>query len=315
MNLRQIDLNLLVYLNVLIEERSVSNAASRLALTQSAMSNALKRLRDLFNDPLLVRSGSTMLCTDKALALKPQIESFLTLAQSITAPVQGFDAKNTEHTFRIMANSFLVASLLGPFISKMISEYPSINFDLVSPSDVTLSELEQGQVEIAIDRFTRMPSSFYQSTLWRDNYVCMTHKNHPLQQHQDLDSYLAAEHVWLNRSGFGPEPLVKSREPQKLGWVDQALLQLGHRRNIRTYVRQHSLLPDLVAHSDMVATLPKRLAKYLIANTPEPLALCAVPFPIVPIKVSMLWSPLVHHNEAHQWLRGQIADYIQNNID
>ncbi|MBS3796940.1 LysR family transcriptional regulator [Pseudoalteromonas sp. BDTF-M6] len=309
MNLRQVDLNLLVYLHILIEERSVSGAANRLALTQSAMSNALKRLRDLFGDPLLVRSGSVMMCTEKALALQSQLEHFLTLAQAITTQEQDFDPSRSEHTFRIMANEFLVASLLVPFISEVLSAYQGINIDLINPSDVTLSELEHGQVDIAIDRFTRMPASFHQATLWRDNYCCLTAKAHPLQQHLDLETYLANPHVWLNRSGFGPEPMIKNREPQKLGWVDQALVQLGERRNIRVYARHHSLIPALCADSQLIATLPRRLAEHVIAQSNAPLALCAVPFPIVPIGVSMLWSPLVHHSPAHIWLRQQLQSY------
>ncbi|MFY8275147.1 LysR family transcriptional regulator [Pseudoalteromonas sp. SSDWG2] len=310
MNLRQVDLNLLVYLQVLLEERSVSAAANRLALTQSAMSNALKRLRDLFCDPLLVRSGSTMMCTEKALALKPQLEQFLNVAQAITTQEHEFTPTTVSHTFRIMANEFLVASLLVPFIRDVVSRYPGIKIDLIHPSDVTLSELEHGQVDIAIDRFTRMPASFHQSTLWRDNYCCLADAQHRIHTHLDIDTYLEAAHIWLNRSGFGPEPVIKNREPQKLGWVDQALAQQGHRRNIAVYARHHSLIADLCTQSTLIATLPKRLAEHIVGSTRAPLAISAVPFPIVPISVSMLWSPLMHHSPAHSWLRKQLQTFV-----
>ena len=279
MNLRQVDLNLLVYLQVLIEERSVSQAANRLALTQSAMSNALKRLRDLFADPLLVRSGSVMMCTEKAEALKPQLEHFLSVAQAITIQEHDFDPHNSQHTFRIMANEFLVAPLLNTFLIRLATQYPHLKVDVIHPSDVTLSELEQGQVDIAIDRFTRMPSSFHQTTLWRDNYCCLAQKSHPLLNTLDIDTYLAHRHIWLNRSGFGPEPVIKNREPQKLGWVDQALIQLGHRREIAVYARHHSLIAQLCATTDLLATLPRRLAEHVIAGSDQPLAVCPVPFP------------------------------------
>ncbi len=309
MNLRQVDLNLLVYLHVLLEERSVSHAANRLALTQSAMSNALKRLRDLFCDPLLVRSGSSMMCTEKALALKPQLEHFLSVAQAITIQETTFDPHTSQHTFRIMANEFLVAPLLVDFLRDVAVHYPGIKVDLIHPSDVNLSELEQGQVDIAIDRFTRMPASFHQSTLWRDNYCCLARESHPLHQQLDIETYLAHSHIWLNRSGFGPEPVIKNREPQKLGWVDQALIQLGHKRNIAVYARHHSLIADLCSETDLLATLPRRLAEHIISHCSVNLALCPVPFPIVPISVSMLWSPLVHHSPAHLWLRQKLQQY------
>jgi DNA-binding transcriptional LysR family regulator len=134
MNIRNVDLNLLVYLNVLIDEKSVSKAANKLALTQPAMSNALKRLRDLFDDPLLVRAAGSMTPTAKALALKPEIESLLKMAEEITQPSEQFNPATANVTFRIMANDYLESTLIAPFICKQLAKNPGIDFDVLSPS-------------------------------------------------------------------------------------------------------------------------------------------------------------------------------------
>ena len=173
MNIRHVDLNLLVYLNVLIDEQSVSKAANKLALTQPAMSNALKRLRDLFDDPLLVRAAGTMTPTAKALSLKPEIESLLKMAEEITQPSEVFDPSTANITFRIMANDYLESTLIAPFITQQLAKNPGLNFDILSPSDVNLQDMEKGTIDLAINRFNGLPRSFHQASVWRDNYCCL----------------------------------------------------------------------------------------------------------------------------------------------
>ena len=187
MNIRHVDLNLLVYLNVLIDEQSVSKAANKLALTQPAMSNALKRLRDLFDDPLLVRAAGTMTPTAKALSLKPEIESLLKMAEEITQPSEQFDPSSATLTFRIMANDYLESTLIAPFITNQLAQNPGLNFDILSPSDVTLQDMEKGTIDLAINRFNGLPRSFHQASVWRDNYCCLSHPDNPYLQAQSLE--------------------------------------------------------------------------------------------------------------------------------
>ena len=144
MNIRKTDLNLLVYLNVLLEERSVSRAADKLAITQPAMSNALKRLRELFDDPILVRTAEGMTPTDKAEKLKPDIIELLSLAGQITQPDRDFSIKHSETTFRIMASDYMEATLIAPFIRNVLNDAPNINFDVLTPGDVSLHDIEKG---------------------------------------------------------------------------------------------------------------------------------------------------------------------------
>ncbi|MGB0924880.1 MAG: LysR family transcriptional regulator, partial [Pseudoalteromonas shioyasakiensis] len=249
MNIRHVDLNLLVYLNVLIDEQSVSKAANKLALTQPAMSNALKRLRDLFDDPLLVRAAGTMTPTAKALSLKPEIESLLKMAEEITQPSEVFDPSTANITFRIMANDYLESTLIAPFITQQLAKNPGLNFDILSPSDVNLQDMEKGTIDLAINRFNGLPRSFHQASVWRDNYCCLTHPDNPYLQQQNLEGYLAQEHIWVNRAGWGVEAAVTNKSgSQKLGWVDEALWQLEQTRNIRVFTR-HYMVASLLCQS------------------------------------------------------------------
>lgn len=314
MNIRNVDLNLLVYLNVLIEEKSVSKAANKLALTQPAMSNALKRLRELFNDPLLVRTGEGMTPTDKANSLKADIVSLLTMAEQITQPDKDFAFETSEATFRIMANDYIEATLLIPFIQSMLSLAPNINFDILPPGDVKLQDMEKGSIDLAINRFTSMPKSFHQSTLWRDNFCCLTHVEHPYVHQTDLETYLDSEHVWINRAGWGAETAVSNKSgSHKLGWVDEALWQLDQTRNIRLFTRHYMMSGLLQAQPQLIATIPRRQAM-LYKNEPK-LTTVRVPFQIVPIEIKMIWSPLLHHSKAHQWLRRALVDFSKTVAD
>ena len=154
MNIRNIDLNLLVYLSVLIEEKSVSRAANKLSLTQPTVSAALKKLREHFSDPLLVRTSGGMQPTDKALALAPKINEFIRLSEQITQSNSVFDASHSEHTFKILTNDYIESCLLFPFIAQNSECYPNIHYDITSPGDGSLQELQDGSLDLTINRFT-----------------------------------------------------------------------------------------------------------------------------------------------------------------
>ncbi|GDY25008.1 LysR family transcriptional regulator [Agarivorans sp. Toyoura001] len=314
MNIRKVDLNLLVYLNVLLEERNVSKAASKLALTQPTMSNALKRLRELFDDPLLVRTAEGMTPTEKATKLKPEIVSLLSLAEKITQPDKDFSPEQSSVTFRIMCNDYIEATLLAPFIQSVLSSAPKINFDLFGPGDIRLSDMEKGHIDLAINRFTNLPKTFHQSSIWRDNFCCLLHKDHAYTEQLSLDSYLDSEHVWVNRAGWGAETAVANQNSgHKLGWVDEALAQLDQSRNIRVYTRHYGLAGLLVAQPQLIATLPRRQAMLYKDN--QDLRIVRVPFQIVPIETKMIWSPLLQHSKAHQWLRRSLIDFSASVAD
>ncbi len=310
MNLRNIDLNLLVYLNVLLEEQSVSRAAEKLALTQPTMSAALKRLRELFSDPLLVRTANGMKATAKAERLKPQIIDFIQLSEQITQQENQFDAQHDEAHFRILTNDYIESTLLYPFISSCIEHYPKLTFDVLTNGDVKPNEIEEGLVDVCINRFVRPPRSFYQRQLWRDNYCVVANKENPFYKSQTLECYLAQPHIWFNRIGYNSEPFVSNNvTANKLGWVDDALSQINKRRHIALFSRHYQAAKLLVNNTQLLATIPRRLAVHGFDH--PNIALLPVPFQIIPIEVAMIWNPIKHYEAPHIWLRDALCEFAK----
>ena len=312
MNLSRIDLNLLVYLDVLLREKSVTRAAQQLNISQPAMSNGLRRLRDLFEDQLLIRTSGGMQPTERAKALAPLVRQVVMSAEHALLPTEVFDPQTSKRTFRIMASDYIEATLIAPLISHLFEHAPNITLDILTPSDIDYQDIENGKVDLAINRFKQLPQSFHQSTIWRDGFSCLMNRNNPAASNFDLDAYLASAHVWVSKTGMGVGTGMDSQSTQKMGRVDEALSQLGHKRNIRVFTRLYTLAALLARQPDLVVTLPSRIAS-LWQNDPE-IYHCKPPFLIVPIKIQMAWSPLLHQNPGHQWLRqaiNQVAATIE----
>ncbi|MGS2723032.1 LysR family transcriptional regulator [Porticoccus sp. GXU_MW_L64] len=307
MNIRNVDLNLLIYLSALLEERNVSRAAERLAITQPAMSNALKRLRELFADPLLVRTSEGMTPTDKARALEPELAAVLASVEAMVQTEEDFDPAATEVTFRIQCSDYIEFTLLLPFIAQVQQQAPGIDFDILSPGDASLQAIEKGIVDLAINRFSRLPQAFHQATVWRDNFCCLVHKDHPYAAQQTLEQYLSAEHMWVNKTGLGAaQGVSRKADVHKLGWVDEALAALDESRNIRVFSRHYMVASHLERLPHLIATLPRRMAM-VQAQNPD-LRIVKVPFQVVPIEVKMAWSPLLQHSAPHKWLRRSLLE-------
>jgi DNA-binding transcriptional LysR family regulator len=308
MNLEKADLNLLVYLDVLLREKNVTRAAEQLGITQPAMSNGLRRLRDLFNDPILVRSSEGMTPTERALELQPRIRAMLSELQQVLESRQDFRPINSQRVFRIMASDYAEATLFPAVVKALRSEAPKVVLDVLTPSDVSPRDLEQGKVDMAINRFNDIPQSFHQVTLWKDGFSCVLNAANPLVDRFNLKSYLDAQHVWVSKTGMGVGVGVTNEKSVSLGWVDQALDRIGKRRQISIFTRHYFLPALLVQNNDLVATLPTRMAR-LQAEGNSRLVLKDTPFHIPEFELKLAWSPLLHHNPAHRWLR-QLIQYV-----
>jgi DNA-binding transcriptional LysR family regulator len=313
MNLSRIDLNLLVYLDVLLREKNVTRAAEQLGITQPALSNGLRRLRDLFNDPLLVRTSEGMTPTERALELQPQVRSILSSVEQAVLPVSDFKVTESNRVFRIMASDYAESTLLIPFASVLREEAPNVTLDVLTPSDVTFQDLEQGKIDMAINRFDRLPQSFHQATVWRDSFSCLMSSQNPNLEKFDMDAFLAASHIWVSKTGMGVGRGMSQRDSQRLGWVDEALAEFGHERQIRFFTRHYQVAAMLARHPDLIATLPTQVAQ-LYKDDPT-LVIRKPPFMIIPIELKLAWSPLLQHDPGHIWLRRKIVDLGQEILD
>ena len=306
MNVKNIDLNLLVYLDVLLHTRSVTHAAESMGISQPAMSNALRRLRELFSDPLLIRTKEGMNPTERAEELQPVIRQIVAAVEMAVEPDKGFDPATADRVFRLSVSDYSECTLMPALLQRMDSIAPNITLDILTPSDVSYKDVEGGNVDLVINRFDDLPQSLHHQTIWRDDFSCMFSRENPIRDRFNLNSYLEASHVWVSKTGMGIGVGVKPGVVQQQGLVDTALSRLGKKRRIRLFTRHYQAAMQLAELRDLVITLPSKSAN-LQKDNPDVIIL-PPPFEIPEFELKMAWSSLVQHNPAHQWLRGLIAE-------
>jgi len=306
MNIARVDLNLLVYLDVLLRECNVTRAAEELGISQPAMSNSLRRLRDLFDDPLLVRTSDGMTPTDRALELQPLVRNVLAAAEIAVLPKTVFDASASDRIFRIMASDYTEVTLLPQLLSRLRREAPGIRLDIMTPSDVSFHDVERGKVDMVINRFDTLPQSFHQVHLWDDSFSCVMSATNPVIKNWNLDNYLSHKHVWVSKTGMGVGVGVSSDDVQRLGWVDEALGKLDAKREISVFTRHYQAALLLGEQEDLIVTIPSIAARTMANN--NKVVILDPPFEIPRMRLKMVWSPLLQRDPGHKWLRQVIKD-------
>jgi DNA-binding transcriptional LysR family regulator len=301
MNVSRIDLNLLVYLDVLLRECNVTRAAEELGISQPAMSNSLRRLRDLFDDPILVRTSDGMTPTDRALELQPLVRTVLAAAEQAVLPKTEFNPFESPRIFRIMASDYSEATLLPMLLNRLRKQAPNIRLDIMTPSDVSFHDVERGKVDLVINRFDTLPQSFHQIQLWDDSFSCVVSSRNPIIKCWSLESYLSSRHVWVSKTGMGVGVGMSPDDVQRLGWVDEALSKIGAKREITLFTRHYQAALLLGEQEDLIVTLPTKAAHQL--NTNSKVIILEPPFEIPRMQLKMVWSPLLQHDPGHRWMR------------
>ena len=308
----RIDLNLLEYLDVLLRERNVTRAASHLGLSQPAMSNGLKRLRLLFGDPLLVRTSEGMTPTERANELQPVVREVLSKIDKAVQPRTDFNPTTAERVFRIMASDYAESTIFADILHHLREQAPGITLDIMTPSDVSFLDVEQGKVDMVINRFDSIPQSFHQSSIWKDSFACLFSVENPIRDNFNLETYLQAHHVWVSKTGMGVGVGINPDDVQRLGWVDEALTRLGKKRHISVFTRHYQAAMLMAEQHDLIVTIPAKAAN-LKANNPR-VIVKEPPFHIPPIDLKMAWSPLLQNNPAHIWMRRMIVDVAKKRV-
>jgi DNA-binding transcriptional LysR family regulator len=249
--------------------------------------------------------------TERALELQPKLREVLAALGQILEPNQEFKPLSSHRAFRIMASDYAEATLVPALVKAMRSEAPGVVLDFLTPSDVSYQDMEQGKVDLAINRFNEIPNSFHQITLWTDSFSCLLNRSNPIANRFTLKTYLDAQHVWVSKTGMGVGVGVNPEKSGGLGWIDQALERIGQRRRISLFTRHYQIPAMIVQRTDLVATLPSRIARQQ-ADNPH-MVIKEAPFYIPDMELKMAWSPLLHHNPAHRWLR-QLILYVARQI-
>jgi DNA-binding transcriptional LysR family regulator len=292
----KIDLHLIRVLHTVLTERSVSRAAIRLGMHQPAVSAALKRLRDLSGDPLLVRSGSGMVPTDAALRMVEPSASILRAAEVLFTDARGFEPRTATNTFRVAASDYLDPLFLPQLMAQIKAQAPLCHVEIhpLSADSDYHAHLGQGDVDVVIGNWLTAPDDLHMGRLFGDEVVCLVAKDHPaVRRKWDLAGWLAAEHI-------APTPT----HPGAKGVIDEHLDALGLQRNITARCPHFGLIPAMVASSLLVMTTGRQFCERYVDQLPLKILECPVDFPR--LMYYQLWHERTHSSSSAKWLRERV---------
>jgi DNA-binding transcriptional LysR family regulator len=294
MNIRELDLNLLVGFEALLIERNVSHAASRVHLSQPAMSNLLARLRKTFGDPLFERAGQRMLPTARARELATPIGAALNAIRQAIGERPSFNPATAEVRYSIATTDYAEATVLGHLLPILKRAAPKVTLQikrLKGIFDLPIAELELCDFALGFVPLPLPPGDGINGTaLFNDRFVGMLRKRHPMRNRKlTLRRFLSLEHIRVNYSEEGP------------GLIGDAIQKMGHRRRVGLIVPHLLTVPFLAAQSEMLGIVPLRLAR--AASRTMGLRIIELPLKIPPLSISLVWHERHQQNAAHRWLR------------
>lgn len=298
--LDKIDLHLIKVLHTVLTERSVSRAATRLGMYQPAVSAALKRLRGLSGDPLLVRSGSGMVPTDAGLRMIEPAAHIIRAAEVMFSDARGFDPQTAEVTFRIAASDYLDPLFLPQLVSRIKANAPLSRIDIqpLSGAQDYRQRLAQGDCDIVIGNWPQPPDDLHMGKLFSDEVVCLVSDKHPaLRRKWTPEAWLTAEHIAPTPTHIGAK-----------GVIDDHLATLNLTRNITARCPHFGLIPSMVASSLLVLTTGRQYCERYVSghfcSLPVKILPCPITFP--PMMYYQLWHERSHASAQARWLRSQV---------
>ncbi|UDI94222.1 LysR family transcriptional regulator [Pseudomonas sp. IAC-BECa141] len=295
-DLRRIDLNLLVILDELLSEQHVTRAAERLHLSQPAVSHALARLRDLLGDPLLVRAGSGLVPTARALELAAPLAETLAQVQSLLAP-NTFDPASARRTFRLAMSDYGAAIILPGLIRTLRAEAPGIDLQISHASREGMVEgLLNGDIDLAAGVLPELPGELRSTPLFEERYVCLLDRHSlPAGGVLDLPTYLSRPHVLLEMRGSGtPE-------------IERTLTALRERRRVAISLPHWSVAPQFISGTDLILTVASRALNEVHDDS---LIVVPPPFEIAPFTFVSAWHKRRGGDQALNWLNRRIEQGI-----
>jgi LysR family nod box-dependent transcriptional activator len=290
-----LDLNLLVALDALFAEKSVSRAGERLFLSQSATSGALARLRDVFHDPLLVQVGRKMVLTPVAEGLVEPVRAFLLQAEAILQNSPAFDPASSTRKFRLLLSDYVETVVMTEALPRMQKCAPGVRVELVSNVQRSFEELARGEFDLSIAPTMRLPQGHPSEPLFEDEFTCVVWSGNSIVGDTiSLETYLSLGHV-----------VVRFGQHQELTTFDEWFMeQFGHLRKVEVVTTAFNLLPQLLIGTKRIGTLHRRLASFYSRYLP--LKLIKPPFTIPPLEESMQWHKSRDRDPGTVWLRSML---------
>lgn len=295
MNLAGIDLNLLVALEALLAERHVSKAATRVGLTQPAMSNALSRLRKLLDDQLFVRTPAGMRPTPRAEALTVPLTEALRTVRERVLKQDHFDPHAAERTFNVASQDLEQLVLLPAVTARLAREAPGVRLHVTTPTGrLPADDLAQGRIDIMIGVHQAAPAGLMRQTLMTEDFTCMVADTAEAPTKLTLARYAAMDHLLISPYGG------------MTGYVDEALAKAGLSRQVKLAVPDFAVAPWLLLKTPYVLTLPSRAARHFAQHLP--VRLLTPPVAVPGFTEYMFWHERTQNDPAHKWLRQVIKD-------
>ena len=305
-NFRTLDLNLLRVFDEVMAERSLTRAARNLSLTQPAVSNALRRLREALGDELVRRQGHGVEATPRAQALWPSVREALRQLQSTLVPGD-FDPRHASATFVLAMADATAAELMPGIVRRLEADAPQVSLRVIPLTTRDPRRLlDEQAADLAIGYFPAVMAdltareqagealAFASQRLYSGEYVCVMRKGHPMANGEwTLERYCAARHLLVSFSG------------RPYGFVDEALASRDRRRRIVLTVNQFFTAGQVVATSDLLTVLPRHFVR--VTGIAHELVLRELPLPVPPVHVDAIWHRRQTDRRAHRWLRGIVA--------
>ncbi|MFT4711776.1 MAG: DNA-binding transcriptional LysR family regulator [Candidatus Azotimanducaceae bacterium] len=296
MKLSDIDLNLFVVFDAIYTEGNLTRAGDIIGITQPAVSNSLSRLRNMFDDPLFVRTADGMVPTPVAQNIIGSVRQALGLMRASVQESESFDPKSSDKHFRVSMTD-LSQSILLPYLFKRLkTDAPSVAIDCyhVRRRDMNI-ELASGNLDLALDIPLTPDPRIKQAPLFSHPQVCIIRKDHPsIGDELDIDSYLKLRHIQISSRRGG------------LGQVDLALGKMGKRRQIALRTQHYLAVSELVTRSELALTVPQIFADHLV--TQLPVRYLQLPFSVPNLESHLYWHESTDQDRANRWLREVILE-------
>jgi len=292
--LRQADLNLLIVFAVFAEERNVSRTATRLLLSQPAVSRALQRLRDMFHDDLFVRAAGSYELTPQGQRLLSELEVMLPKLDRLLSG-SNFDPSSEQANFRIAVTDNAAAVLIPMLCRDVLPKAKKVRFEFVAWHGGTFDEVRHGSVDLTFAAsIVEAPSPLQSQTIFDEEFVCVVDAKYPSKKAMNLEQYLQAEHICVSiQGGIQVAP-------------DKPLAAKGYKRQIAVHVPYFEAAVRCVAGTKLMATIPKKFLAGAVAN--PAIKILKPPAEISTFRYVMTWHPRLNTDAAHTWLRSTMRD-------
>ena len=292
-DLHRVDLNLLVTLEALLTERSVTRAAKRLHLSQPSVSVQLRKLREIFSDALLSTAPGGMVPTVRGQALLQPLRDVLSGTEQLLNVRAPFDPKSAEITWHIAAADYAEYVVLLPLLVALRKVAPGVRVAIREAGHARMiRQMESGAIDLGFVTLDDAPDRMHSHVLFEEHYVLVARKGHPaLKRKLTLAQFCELDFVLVSPDGGGFR-----------GITDTMLESRGRKRRVATSVPHFLFVPELLKRTSLVALLPRRLVK----DRKEGLQVIEPPLAIPSYQMAMIWHERSHRDPAHQWLRGQV---------